>query len=255
MSVFRAIRHGSTSEEAAHQIEALVLEGVLRSGDQLPAERNLAIEMGVSRPVLRQAIETLVGRGILQRRHGDGTFVNDIIGQVFSDPIAELLPHHRKATIDYLEYRREIEGTAAGFAARRATAQDRAMLQTMMERMRAAHERGDFREEAQADLEFHLLIGEMAHNLVMLHTLRSCYRLLSEGIFRNRDRLYETEGGRHKLLEQHFAIGEAILAGREETARQAARDHITYILDQYSELEQAMERERISDLRLRQRGA
>lgn len=253
MTVFNEIRHGSTAEEAAHQIEALILEGVLRSGDHLPAERLLATEMGVSRPVLRQAIEKLVGRGILTRRHGDGTFVANIIGQVFTDPIAELLPHHRKATIDYLEYRREIEGTAALFAARRSTNQDRTMLREVVARMKEAHASNDPRMEAQVDLEFHLLIGEMAHNLVMLHVLHSCYQLLSEGIFHNRGRLYETRNGRQKLLDQHLAIADAILAGDGETARQCARDHITYILEQCSELEQAAERERVSELRSRQR--
>ena len=140
MSVFEQIKQSRSSDDVAHQIEALVLEGVLRSGDQLPPERDLSIDMGVSRPVLRDAIELLESRKILQRRQGDGTFVCDIIGQVFSDPIASLLPLHRKATIDYLEYRREIEGIAASFAAERATSFDKDMLEKCVARMRLAHE-------------------------------------------------------------------------------------------------------------------
>ena len=196
MTIFQQIKHGKSSDEIAHQLEALVLEGVLRSGDQLPSERELSAEMGVSRPVLREAIEKLEERKILQRRQGDGTFVCDIIGQVFSDPIAALLPTHRKATIDYLEYRREVEGVAAGFAAKRATKFDVEMLEKCIARMTLAHEQEDFREEALVDVEFHSLIGEMAHNLVLLHTLRSCYKLLSEGVFQNRSKLYEKAGGR-----------------------------------------------------------
>lgn len=253
MTIFQQIKHGKSSDEIAHQLEALVLEGVLRSGDQLPSERELAVEMGVSRPVLREAIETLVARNILQRRQGDGTFVCDIIGQVFSDPIASLLPKHRKATIDYLEYRREIEGVAAGFAAQRATRFDIGMLEKCVERMKAAHEAQNFKEEALVDVEFHSLIGEMAHNLVLLHTLRSCYKLLSEGVFQNRSKLYEKAGGRQALLDQHLAIADAVIAGNPAAATQAARDHMTYVIEKSLELENEEERERISGLRFQKR--
>jgi len=253
MTVFQQIKSGKSSNEVAHQIENLVLEGVLRSGDQIPPERELALEIGVSRPVLREAIEKLENRKILQRRQGDGTFVANIIGQVFTDPIASLLPKHRKATVDYLEYRREIEGVAAGFAAARATRFDIEMLKKCVERMTIAHEKSDFQLEADVDTEFHSLIGEMAHNLVLLHTLRSCYRLLSEGIFQNRSKLYEKPGGRQALYDQHLAIAEAIFSGDSIGATKAARDHLTYVIRVSAEMEQEMERERISGLRFKQR--
>jgi GntR family transcriptional repressor for pyruvate dehydrogenase complex len=253
MKVFQQIKSGKSSNEVAHQIENLVLEGVLRSGDQLPPERELAIEMGISRPVLREAIERLENRKILQRRQGDGTFVANIIGQVFTDPIASILPKHRKATIDYLEYRREIEGIAAEFAARRATKFDIEMLKKCLERMELAHTKRDFQLETEIDVEFHSLIGEMAHNLVLLHTLRSCYRLLSEGVFQNRSKLYERPGGRQALFDQHVAIAEAVMAGDAELARSSARDHLTYVIHVSKEMEQEMERERISGLRFNQR--
>ncbi len=253
MTVFTQIKQGKSSDEVAHQIEGLVLEGVLRSGDQLPSERDLAVEMGVSRPVLRDAIELLENRKILQRRQGDGTFVCEIIGQIFSDPIATLLPNHQKATIDYLEYRREVEGIASAFAAKRATRYDREMLEQCVERMRNAHDSMDFEKEALVDVEFHSLIGEMTHNLVLMHTLRSCYRLLSEGVFQNRSRLYETAGGRQSLFDQHIAIAEAVLAGDDIAAQKASRDHMSYVIERSLALQNELERERISSLRFRHR--
>ncbi len=255
MSIFQQIKHGRSADETAHQIEALVLEGVLRSGDQLPSERDLSLELGISRPVLREAIEKLEARKILHRRQGDGTFVCDIIGQVFSDPIAALLPTHRRATEDYLEYRREIEGVAASFAAQRATRFDLDMLEKCIARMRKAHEDKDFKEEALVDVEFHSLIGEMAHNLVLLHTLRSCYKLLSEGVFQNRSKLYEKDGARQDLFDQHLQIANAILEGDVEEARRAARDHMSYVIARSQEIESEEERERISGLRFQHRAA
>ncbi|MCB1384486.1 MAG: GntR family transcriptional regulator [Nitratireductor sp.] len=253
MTVFSQIRQDRSADEVAHQIEGLILEGVLRSGDQLPGERELAVETGVSRPVVREAIELMEARGLLQKRHGEGTFVCDIIGQVFSEPIAALLPHHHKATRDYLEYRREIEAIAAGMAAERATHYDREMLMRCVERMKRAHERQDFAEEARADLELHSLLGEMTHNLVLLHTLRACYRLLSEGIFQNRSRFYEKTGARQSLLDQHLAIANAVLAGDRAGAMQAARDHVSYVMEKSLELDGDLERERIAALRYRKR--
>jgi GntR family transcriptional repressor for pyruvate dehydrogenase complex len=253
MSVFEQIPASRSAGEVAHQIEALVLDGVLRAGEQLPPERDLAVETGVSRPIVREAIAMLVEKGILQRRQGDGTFVADIIGEVFTPPIAALLSHHPRATADYLEYRLEVEGIVAGLAAERATRYDRDLLTDCVARMRKAHEDADFHREAEIDVEFHSLIGEMAHNLVFLHTLRSCYRLLSQGIFENRTRLYETEGAREKLLGQHLAIAAAILSGDRNAAVAAARNHIEFILKTSESLERQIERERISGLRLRRR--
>src|SRR5690606_35807763 len=123
-----------TADEVVQQIEALVLEGVLRVGDRLPGERELSRQFDVSRPILRDALKLLETRGLLTSKHGDGTYVADVIGQVFAKPMTELFMTHRKAASDYLEYRREIEGIAAEYAARRATVDDIALLERIVER-------------------------------------------------------------------------------------------------------------------------
>ena len=79
-----------------------------------------------------------------------------------------------------------------------------------MARMEAAHGRGDFEEEAAIDVEFHNAIGECAHNIILLHTLRSCYRLLSDGVFHNRLLVFNLPGAREELLAQHRAIHAAV---------------------------------------------
>ena len=198
--IFSRIEHVRTADEVVQQIESLILEGVLRVADRLPAERELARQFDVSRPILRDALKVLEQRGLIVTRHwrrhlcrrrdrpglhpaGDGP-----------DRHA-----HRKAAADYLEYRREVEGIAAEFAARRATDDDRALLAEIMLRMQeAAHARGDFEEEAAIDVEFHNAIGECAHNIVLLHTLRSCYRLLSDGVFQNRLLMFALPGARER---------------------------------------------------------
>lgn len=249
MNVFQPIQHSRTASEVAHQIEALVLEGVLQVGERLPGERELAVETGVSRPIVREALKSLERAGIVESRQGGGTFIADVIGTVFSPQIAGLLASHEKATMDYLEYRRDIEAIAASHAASRATPSDRALLQSLMERMEAAYLADDFDTEARIDIEFHSLVGEIAHNLVLLHTLRACYRLLSQGVFHNRERLYAMPGGRSRLFEQHKAIHQAIMAGDAEAAAAAARAHIDYVIEALREMELCEDRERVASLR------
>lgn len=251
--IYARVDHGRTADEVVLQVEALILEGILRVGDRLPGERDLARQLDVSRPILREALKALEGRGLLVTRAGGGTHVADVIGQVFSPPISELIGRHRKATLDYLEYRREIEGVTAEFAAERATDADRDLLTRTVEAMRSAHLHADFRQEAALDVEFHSAVGECAHNIVLLHTLRSCYRLLSEGVFYNRTLLYTFPGARERLLSQHVAIYDAVIGGDPAGARRACESHIDFVAASIQAAERSSDWERVSRLRLKQR--
>jgi GntR family transcriptional repressor for pyruvate dehydrogenase complex len=252
--VFSPIEHSRTADDVVGQIEMLILEGVVRPGDRLPGERELARQFDVSRPIVRDALKALEARRLVVTRPGGGTHVADVIGEVFAPPVMDLIAQNRKAASDYLEYRREVEGIAAEFAARRATQEDRELLGTIMKRMEDAHARGDFGEEVAIDVEFHNAIGECAHNIVLLHTLRSCYRLLADGVFLSRTLIYRAPGAQDELLAQHRAIHAAVTAGDAAAARQAARDHIDYVERAMNDAERSGEWQRVSRLRLRQRG-
>lgn len=251
--IFSRIEHSSTADEVVQQIEALILEGVLRTGDRLPGERDLSRQFEVSRPILRDALKTLEQRGLIVARHGGGTYVADVIGEVFARPVMDLIAVNAKAAADYMEYRRAVEAVAAELAARRVTDDDRALLGAIMARMEAAHAKGDFVEEASIDVEFHTAIGECAHNIILLHTLRSCYRLLSDGVFQNRLTIFSLPGARDALLAQHRAIYEAVAAGEPETARLASVRHIDFVEQAMNEADKSDDRRRVSRLRRSQR--
>lgn len=255
LSLFPPVPHIRTADEVVRQVELLILEGVLRDGDRLPGERELSERFAVSRPILREALKELEGRGLLVSRHGGGTFVADIIGQVFSAPVAALISRHKRATADYLEYRRELEGLTAELAATRATEADKALLNRILDDMRRAHEAGGFEEEMAADLDLHNAIGEAAHNIVLLHTMRACYRLMSEGIFYHRKMIFDQPGSREKLIGQHEAIVSAILAHDPQAARAAAERHIDFVIATNDEAERLATRNRVANLRLARREA
>jgi len=250
--IFTEISHTRTADEVIHQIEELVLQGVLKPGDRIPGERALSKSLNVSRPVLRDALQKLEARGLLLTRQGEGSVVADVVGTVFQDPIVDLIRKHPKATSDYVEFRRQIEGITAEMAAIRATDADRELLTRLINTMTETHELQDFSAEAEVDTEFHQAIGECAHNIVLLHMLRSCYRLLEQGVFINRSRLYSHNGSRNALLAQHKAIYASIMARDPQAARKAAEAHMDFVAEAAKEVETVGEREAVSRLRLEQ---
>lgn len=247
--VFQPIIHQRTAEAVVERFKGLILDGVLRPGDRLPAERNMAQDLDVSRPVLRDALAVLEADGLVVARAGEGTFIADLIGPVFSDPVARLMRSSKRGMADFLEFRRLVEADMATLAASRATAADREMLLSLAQAMQDAHAEGDADREAELDVELHTLIVEAAHNVMFLHILRASYTLLADDVFTNRRRLYAEPGERDLLLNQHLALIEAICAGDNNAARRAAEAHIDHVSAASRDLDAAIRRETTSQLR------
>lgn len=248
--IFMPVEHGKISNEVELQIETLILEGVLRVGDKLPSERELAKSMDISRPILRTALASLEERGLVTIRHGGGAYIADIIGTIFAEPVVDLIGRNTKAKSDYLEYRKEIESLTAGLAAERATEQDKELLSNIMQDMEDAHTRKNANQEAKTDVEFHSAIGECTHNIILVHTLRSCYELFAGDVFFNRKVIYEEAGSRDALFVQHKAIYQAIMDGDKEKASLAARAHLDFIQSITSNVKQKKLWQEVSAQRL-----
>jgi GntR family transcriptional repressor for pyruvate dehydrogenase complex len=222
----QSIKPAKLADAIADHLERLILEGVLRPGEKLLPERELAQSLDVSRPSLRDAVAKLEQRGLLVSGRS-GTHIAQFLAPLM-EPLAALLQSHPETSFDYLEFRGTIEGTAAALAAGRATDLDRAAIRAVMERMNTAHFKEDHRDEADADADLHLAIYEAAHNRVMLHTMRAFSTLLRNDVFYNRTQLYTRPGVRETLLDQHRAIAAAVLSGDAETARTAAEGHVDF---------------------------
>ncbi len=218
------VRNLKLADAIAEHLEQLILEGALRPGEKLAAERELAEKLEVSRPSLREALEKLQARGLIETSKS-GTCVTQFMASL-TEPLAAMLQSNEQALIDYLEYRTLIEGEAARLAATRATDVEREAIRNCLERMRAAHKLDDPTAEGEVDVDLHLLIYEAAHNLVLLHVMRAFSEMLRGGVFYNRHQLYCRPGVRDVLLEQHLAIGEAVLARQPEQAAEAAANHV-----------------------------
>ena len=146
-------------DSVVRQIEQLILEGSLKPGNRLPAERKFAVQLGVSRPSLREGLQILSARGLLVTRRGGATEVTESLNPALENPLLELISASPDAQEDVMELRHAIESMAAYHAAARRTQTDIELLRSAYKRMIASHGEGDAVVEAKADADFHLAIG------------------------------------------------------------------------------------------------
>ena len=226
---FKPVTSEKLSQAVVRQIEELILRGILRPGERLPAERELAERLGVSRPSLRDAVAQLQEAGLLSSKAGAGIYVADVLGSAFSPALVDLFGRHDEAVFDYLSFRRDMEGLAAARAAQMGSDTDLAVVQTLFEKMEVAHTKRDTEEEAQLDAQFHMAIIEASHNVVMLHMMRSMFDLLRGGVFYNRSVMFKQRTTRSALLDQHRAMNTALQARDAEGAKAAVEAHLSYV--------------------------
>jgi GntR family transcriptional regulator, transcriptional repressor for pyruvate dehydrogenase complex len=226
---FEPVHSEKLSSAVVRQIEQLILRGVLRPGDRLPSERELAERMGVSRPSLRDAIADLHDRGLLDSRPGSGIFVAEVLGSAFSDALIKLFSQHEESVFDYLAFRRDMEGLAAERAAKLGSDTDLKVIATIFAKMEAAHGKRASADEAELDAAFHMAIIEASHNVIMLHMMRSMYDLLKQGVFYNRQMMFRNKTTRTVLLDQHRAINIALQARDPAAARAAISAHLDFV--------------------------
>lgn len=226
---FEKVQPEKLSQSVIRQIELLILRGILRPGERLPPERELAERLGVSRPSLRDALGELQAGGLLTSRAGAGVYVADVLGSAFSDALVRLFAAHEEAVFDYISFRRDMEGLAAERAARLGSDTDLRVIDAVLRKMEAAHAKRSPAEEARLDADFHLSIIEASHNVIMLHMMRSMYQLLREGVFYNRQIMFKQRTTRDQLLDQHRAINAALQSREPEAARQAVQAHLDFV--------------------------
>jgi GntR family transcriptional repressor for pyruvate dehydrogenase complex len=223
------------SDSIAAELEQRILEGSWKSGDRLPAEREFAAQLGVSRASLREAIQKLVSRGLLTSRQGGGTYVTDKLDASFLEPWEALLQKHESVREDLLEFRELLESKAAACAAERATAADKARLQRCFDVLNRAYQEGSLETLVAADLAFHQAVAEASHNVIIGHLTGSLLRLLQDNLRLNLAELMAIPEARDALLQQHRAIWETIMQSDVAAARRVAAEHVGYVRDTLAE--------------------
>ncbi|MEX0339842.1 MAG: FadR/GntR family transcriptional regulator [Arenibacterium sp.] len=247
---FQKIQQEKLSAAVVRQIEQLILRGILRPGERLPSERDLAERLGVSRPSLRDAVADLQEQGLLDSRAGSGIYVADVLGSAFSPALQRLFATHDEAVFDYLSFRTDMEALAIVRAIRFGSDSDLKVVDAFFGKREDSLNKRNAEKEDRLDARFHTPIIEASHNVVMLHMMRSMYDLLRAGVFYNRQIMFRQRTSRATLLDQHRAINTALQARDADAAEQAVRAHLGYVEQCLRDDRRAEANEDIARLRL-----
>ncbi len=214
------------SDLVFEQLRDVIFKGQIRPGHQFMTERELAENLGVSRPTVREAINRLVALGLLEHRQGQGTFV--VSPTVEHNPLG--MPHNEKISLeDLLEVRLGLECNAVAMAARRATDEDVRDMEKCLREMSARMAAGEL--GGNADVAFHMAIAYATKNMVQIHIMKNFYDLLFYGIKSNLQYLYTEPATLETVMRQHNDILEAIRGRDSEQASLSMRDHIAFVLE------------------------
>ncbi len=198
------------SDAIAATLERRILEGSLKPGDRLPPERELAVDLGVSRPSLREAIQKLASKGMVHQPPGRWHLCHRCAGVEFSDPWQDMMGKHPNLREDMLEFRRMLEGQAAEWAAERATDADLQRLEQSFNALMAAFESDDAQKRSDADIAFHQAIGDAAHNVLIGHLSGALLGLMHDNIRLNLGELKSVPAASRLLMSQHESIFRSI---------------------------------------------
>ena len=219
---FSPISPQKISDSIAIHIEDLILNGLLMPGDKLPAERELAKDLQVSRTSLRDALVKLEARGLLQARHSGGTLVRDIIGPTLTDQLAVLLDENPDALLDLLEVREALERVASYYAAERATEPDREILEQRFVVLNQRTDTGEPERDAFDIVEYYLAIANASHNIALIHVMRGLYKLMPGSISDSLSFIYQRPGTYEIVHKHRQEMHLAIMRGDADAAAVAA---------------------------------
>jgi GntR family transcriptional repressor for pyruvate dehydrogenase complex len=221
------------ADVVSDQIRALITSGALSPGQRLPAERDLAEQLKVSRPSLREALIRLESDGFIQAVARGGFVVSDVTAPLVSAPLAALLSQHPAASADVLELRHGLESLATAYAAERATDADLARIAEAFHTLKTAAIAPKRTGIAEHDAAFHLAIADAAHNLALAHVMHGLHELVRESMLTSHRLVDYDDEVEANLLAQHQAIFDAILARDPQRARDAAGAHLDYVRTLY----------------------
>lgn len=207
-----------------------LLEGSIRSGDRLVAERELALQLGVSRPIVREALRALSMMGVVEIRERVGTIVRKPDVSVLGDFFAFSMAQQADIVDDVMQARIAIEVQAVRLACRHASTSDLERIAAAVDRIEATVE--DSEEGGRADYEFHTALVRASRS----ETLMQLYSAMSTLLMRSHHERRDVVGGdpavKQYLVEDHARIFQALVSRDEDRADQVLRKHFS-IGDEY----------------------
>ena len=222
-ALLQPIKKSRIAEEIADRVRRLILDGTLPPDRPLPGERQLAARFGVSRGSVRDALRVLETIGLLETRHGQGTFPRELDVERLVVPLASVLTYRRDLQNELLDVRRMFEPAVARVAAARVTDADVVVLEKLIEAQRRKLRTGA--SAIGEDTEFHAALARATQNSVVVRIMETLNDLLIE----SRKQALKEKGRPARSLEGHEAVVAALRKRDPEAAARAMNNHIDQI--------------------------
>ena len=219
------IKKTRVAEEVADRIRALLLDGTFPPDQPLPSERHLAEQFGVSRGSIRDALRTLETIGLIETRHGQGTFPHELSVERLVAPLASVMSYRPDLQDELIDVRRMFEPAVARVAASRATEEDLADLQRVLDTQRQKLKTGQ--SAIAEDTAFHAILARATRNRVVMNIMATLNDLLVE----SRTHSLQQRGRPARSIDGHEAVVAALRRKDADAAAQAMYNHISQIAD------------------------
>jgi len=218
---FQAVASQRLFQQVAEQIVGLIRSGELPPGTRLPAERDLSKKLGVSRPVIREAMIALEISGFVEVKTGTGSYV------AAATPRAREISDAGPSAFELLAARRTIEGEIAAAAAVSASSENIAGLDEALAWYRREYLKGE--DSFEADRAFHLGVAEATGNSVYVRMVELLWGDMRGQIFSRLGELTKNSNKLRTNMADHEAIRDCIAVRDAEAARQAMQNHIANV--------------------------
>lgn len=238
----------SVKDRVVRHIREMIRLHRLRPGDRLPTERELAAELGVSRPSVRSALQSLAAMGVLSARRRAGTFIQGGPPVLDSEPLGLLAALHDFTAEQMFEARASLEVVAAGLAARRATAEQRGAIADELTGLFASL--ADPPRFLVHDVRFHRAVAAGSNNPVTA----ALVDMISALLFERRRATIARARDLRESAEMHQRIYQAIGSRNASRARAAMADHLRLALEGWATEEQIGAGRRAAEAAERPRG-
>jgi GntR family transcriptional regulator, transcriptional repressor for pyruvate dehydrogenase complex len=221
--MYKIVRSSRLYEQIVQQVEESIHKGSLKPGDQLPPERELAEQFGVSRTAVREAVKALHEKGLVEAFPGRGTFITDGTSYTIRQSLDRITRKGNEGFAYLAEVRAILEPEIAVLATSRVKEEDLQALREQVQVMDQA--KNDPDAFIEADLDFHLTLAEAAGNPIILSLIDSIVGLLRE----QRMGIFHVDGGPERGQYHHKRILDAIEHRDAAGAREAMRAHLKQV--------------------------
>ncbi|WP_040215204.1 FadR/GntR family transcriptional regulator [Clostridium polynesiense] len=230
--MFKPIKNARVYEQVVEQIKLLIFKGIIKKGDKLPTERELAEQLQVSRTSVREALRALEVIGLIESRQGAGNYIRESFNGSLFEPLSTLFILDNGKAEDILEFRELLELQTVVLASERIDSEEAEEMKSILVALKASQ---DEEESILLDKKFHYYIAKASKNILILNILEVISQLIDEFIRDSRNKIYKAQKTWSNLNIHHEKILEALINGDSHQAFSAMKGHFDLIRKNFDE--------------------